>query len=33
VRLETICRLETGKQSPNLRTVDKIDAALKEAGA
>jgi DNA-binding XRE family transcriptional regulator len=33
IRLETVCRLETGKRSPHLRTVDKIDAALKAAGA
>ncbi|HEX4416218.1 MAG TPA: helix-turn-helix domain-containing protein [Lacipirellulaceae bacterium] len=31
VRQETLCRLETGKHSPNVRTVDKIDAALKIA--
>jgi DNA-binding XRE family transcriptional regulator len=28
VRQETLCRLETGKHSPNVRTVDKIDRAL-----
>jgi len=28
VRVETICRLETGKHSPNLRTVEKIERAL-----
>jgi DNA-binding XRE family transcriptional regulator len=33
IRLETVSRLETGKQSPNLRTVRKIDDALKAAGA
>jgi DNA-binding XRE family transcriptional regulator len=32
VRLETISRLESGKHAPNVRTVDKIDAALKAAG-
>lgn len=31
IRQETLCRLETGKQSPNVRTVDKIDRALKRA--
>jgi DNA-binding XRE family transcriptional regulator len=28
---ETLCRLETGKHAPNVRTVDKIEAALKRA--
>jgi DNA-binding XRE family transcriptional regulator len=28
VRQETISRLESGKHSPTIRTVDKIDAAL-----
>jgi ribosome-binding protein aMBF1 (putative translation factor) len=32
VRTETVNRLETGKHSPNVRTVDKIDAALQTAG-
>ena len=31
IRQETLCRLETGKQVPNVRTVDKIDQALKRA--
>src|SRR5205085_1355027 len=31
IRQETLCRLETGKHSPTLRTVEKIDAALKRA--
>jgi DNA-binding XRE family transcriptional regulator len=31
VRQETLCRLETGKHAPNVRTVDKIDRALKRA--
>lgn len=31
VRQETLCRLETGKHAPNVRTVDKIDQALKQA--
>jgi DNA-binding XRE family transcriptional regulator len=29
VRQETISRLESGKHSPTVRTVDKIDAALR----
>jgi transcriptional regulator with XRE-family HTH domain len=29
IRQETLCRLETGKHAPNVRTVDKIDQALK----
>lgn len=29
VRQETISRLESGKHSPTIRTVDKIDEALK----
>jgi DNA-binding XRE family transcriptional regulator len=32
VRQETISRLETGKHAPNVRTVDKIDRALRSAG-
>jgi len=32
IRQETLCRLETGKHSPTVRTVDKIDRALKQAG-
>ena len=31
VRQETISRLESGKHSPTIRTVDKIDRALKRA--
>ena len=31
IRQETLCRLETGKQAPNVRTVDKIDQALQRA--
>ena len=31
VRFETICRIETGKNTPNIATVEKIDAALSEA--
>ena len=32
VRQETLCRIELGKHAPNVRTVEKIDRALKEAG-
>jgi DNA-binding XRE family transcriptional regulator len=32
VRTETVNRLESGRHSPNVRTVDKIDAALQAAG-
>jgi DNA-binding XRE family transcriptional regulator len=32
VRQETVSRLETGKHAPNIRTVDRIDSALKNAG-
>jgi DNA-binding XRE family transcriptional regulator len=32
VRQETISRIETGKHSPDLRTMAKIDQALKKAG-
>lgn len=31
VRQETISRLESGKNSPNVRTIDKIDRALRKA--
>ena len=31
IRQETLSRLESGKHSPTLRTVDKIDAALQTA--
>jgi DNA-binding XRE family transcriptional regulator len=33
VRQETISRQGRGKHAPNVRTVDKIDRALREAGA
>src|SRR2546425_109968 len=33
VREVTIARLESGKHAPNVRTVEKIDLALTEAGA
>jgi ribosome-binding protein aMBF1 (putative translation factor) len=29
VRQETICRIETGRHSPTVRTVEKIERALK----
>jgi len=32
VRQETLYRLESGKHSPTVRTVEKIDRALKKAG-
>jgi len=32
VRQETISRIETGKHSPGIRTMAKIDRALKKAG-
>jgi DNA-binding XRE family transcriptional regulator len=31
VRQETLCRLETGRHSPTVRTVKKIDRALRRA--
>src|SRR5437870_3099985 len=31
VRQETVSRLESGKNAPNVATVDKLDRALKEA--
>jgi DNA-binding XRE family transcriptional regulator len=31
IRQETLSRLETGKHAPNVRTVDKIDSALRRA--
>jgi len=33
VRQETICRLETGLHPPTVRTVEKIERALKRAAA
>jgi DNA-binding XRE family transcriptional regulator len=29
IRVETLCRIETGKHTPSVPTVDKIDQALK----
>jgi transcriptional regulator with XRE-family HTH domain len=32
VRQETVSRIESGKNAPNVNTVDKLDQALKMAG-
>jgi ribosome-binding protein aMBF1 (putative translation factor) len=31
VRVETLCRIETGKHTPSVPTIDKLDRALKRA--
>jgi ribosome-binding protein aMBF1 (putative translation factor) len=31
VRVETLCRIETGKHTPSVPTVDKLDRVLKQA--
>jgi predicted transcriptional regulator len=31
IRFEALCRIETGKQTPSVPTVDKIDRALVRA--
>jgi DNA-binding XRE family transcriptional regulator len=31
IRVETLCRIETGKHTPSVPTVDKIDRALVRA--
>ena len=31
VRVETLCRIETGKHVPSVRTIEKLDRALKAA--
>jgi DNA-binding XRE family transcriptional regulator len=31
IRVETLCRIETGKHTPSVATVDKIDRALKKS--
>jgi predicted transcriptional regulator len=31
VRVETLCRIETGKHTPSIATITKIDSALKKA--
>ncbi len=33
IRQETVSRLESGKHAPNVRTVEKIDRVLSDAGA
>ena len=33
VRVETLCRIETGKHVPSVRTIEKLDKALKAAKA
>ncbi len=33
VRVETLCRIETGKHTPSVATIEKIDMALKRAPA
>lgn len=30
IRVETLCRIETGKHTPSVATIDKIDRALKK---
>ena len=32
VRVETLCRIEKGKHVPSVRTIEKLDRALKAAG-
>ena len=31
IRVETLCRIETGKHTPSVPTIDRIDRALKKA--
>src|SRR5262245_37795904 len=31
IRVETLCRIETGKHTPSVPTIDRIDRALKNA--
>ncbi|MBI1900246.1 MAG: helix-turn-helix transcriptional regulator [Planctomycetia bacterium] len=31
IRVETLCRIETGKHTPSVPTIDKLDRALKAA--
>lgn len=31
VRVETLCRIETGKHTPSVETIQRIDRALKQA--
>jgi DNA-binding XRE family transcriptional regulator len=32
VRVETLCRIETGRHSPSVPTIDKLDRVLRRAG-
>jgi DNA-binding XRE family transcriptional regulator len=32
IRVETLCRIETGKHTPSIRTIERIDAVLKQVG-
>jgi len=31
IRLETLCRIETGKHTPSVPTIDRVDRAIKKA--
>ena len=31
IRVETLCRIETGKHTPSVTTIEKIDRAIKKA--
>ncbi len=31
IRVETLCRIETGKHTPSVSTIEKIDTALRSA--
>ena len=31
IRVETLCRIETGKHTPSIRSIEKIDRAMKAA--
>jgi DNA-binding XRE family transcriptional regulator len=33
IRVETLCRIETGKHTPTVQSIEKIDLALKQAEA
>ena len=33
IRVETLCRIETGRHSPSVATIEKIDRVLKETKA
>jgi transcriptional regulator with XRE-family HTH domain len=32
IRVETLNRIETGKRTPSIATIEKLDAALRAAG-